>query len=78
MIREKIHKNADTYPPGLLEQYEIQLRRIEEQAPGCELISIPCFMSFPHPPKENRKYVSIFFGLSHNFSRGSIVRNSIP
>jgi hypothetical protein len=53
-VREKIMKNADSYPPGLLEQYKIQLRRIEEQAPASELISIPGFMSYPNPPKPVR------------------------
>lgn len=50
-VREKILKNAESYPPGLLEQYNTQIRRIEEQAPGCEFISFPGFASLPNPPK---------------------------
>ncbi|THH05003.1 hypothetical protein EW146_g10019 [Bondarzewia mesenterica] len=34
--REKILAKADKYPPGLLEQYEIQLDRLSRAAPGCE------------------------------------------
>jgi hypothetical protein len=53
-MADKIEKNADSYPPGLLEQYKIQLRRIEQQSPGCEMISFPGFLSFPNPPKPVR------------------------
>lgn len=45
--KEKILKNADQYPLGLLDQYKIQLERLERGAPGCELISFPGLLSFP-------------------------------
>jgi hypothetical protein len=76
-VREKITKNADSYAPGLLEQYKIMLRRLDEGAPGCELISFPGFLSFPNPPKPNKKYITMLFALNHNFSRGTIVSNSM-
>jgi hypothetical protein len=53
-MADKIEKNANSYPPGLLEQYKIQLRRIEQEVPGCEMISFPAFHSFPNPPKPVR------------------------
>jgi hypothetical protein len=46
-VRAKIMQNKNNYPPGLLEQYEIQLERLENEAPGCEIISIPGFMGGP-------------------------------
>jgi hypothetical protein len=55
--REKILKNADSYPAGLLEQYQIQLRRIEEQVPSCEFVSCPAFASTPNPPKPVRRFI---------------------
>jgi hypothetical protein len=72
-IRNKIEQNASTYPPGLLEQYKIQLDRLSSGSPGCELISFPGFLSFPNPPTPNTKYITMLFALNHNFSRGTIV-----
>ncbi|EEB87786.1 hypothetical protein MPER_14721, partial [Moniliophthora perniciosa FA553] len=44
-IKEDIGRN--TYPPGLSEQYEIQLERIRSKRPGPELIAFPGFFSHP-------------------------------
>jgi hypothetical protein len=45
--RAKVMQDKNNYPPGLLEQYEIQLERLKNEAPGCEIISIPGLMSGP-------------------------------
>ena len=39
-------KNADSYPPGLLEQYKISLERLKNGV-GCEFISFPGLNSRP-------------------------------
>jgi hypothetical protein len=48
--KKKIESNAANFPPGLMEQYKIQLERIDDGAPGVELISFPGFLSFPSTP----------------------------
>lgn len=70
--REKILKNEDKYPPGLLAQYRIQLERLERQSPGCEMIHFPGFLSRPNPPKEGKKYITMLSLMNHFFSRGTI------
>lgn len=48
-IRADIENNikAGNYPPGLVDQYILQLERLGRKGPGCELIGIPGFLSFP-------------------------------
>jgi hypothetical protein len=46
-ISERVIANNNSYPPGLLAQYEIMLARLERGAPGCEFISFPGFNSAP-------------------------------
>ncbi|CCM05247.1 uncharacterized protein FIBRA_07457 [Fibroporia radiculosa] len=70
--KTKIAENAHTYPPGLMDQYEIQLERMQQRAPGCEIICIPGFMSVPNPPEMGKRYVSLCAVLDHPFSRGVI------
>ncbi|KZT05544.1 GMC oxidoreductase [Laetiporus sulphureus 93-53] len=70
--KEKIARNAHTYPPGLLEQYEIQLERLRNGAPGCELISFPGYLSSPNPPAEGKRYLTVIVAMNHCFSRGTI------
>ncbi len=43
---DKIMKNANSYPPGLLEQYKISLERLKNGV-GCEFISFPGLNSRP-------------------------------
>ncbi|CCM05250.1 uncharacterized protein FIBRA_07460 [Fibroporia radiculosa] len=69
-IKKKITENAHRYPPGLMEQYEIQLERMRQGAPGCELICLPVFISVPNPPAPGKRYVTLFPSLNHTFSRG--------
>jgi len=46
-IKKEVEKGASTYPPGLMEQYKLQLERLAQGAPACEIISFPGFLSFP-------------------------------
>ncbi|OCH96663.1 hypothetical protein OBBRIDRAFT_830066 [Obba rivulosa] len=70
--KEHILRNADTYPPGWLEQFKIHLERLENDAPTCEIITFPGFMSGPNPPEPGKKYLSIFASLNQCFSRDTI------
>ncbi|GJE91611.1 GMC family oxidoreductase [Phanerochaete sordida] len=68
--------------PGLLEQWKIQLERLEpgknQAGPGCEIIFFSGMFG-PIPPEEGKKYVCWSPGTNHNFSRGSIhVTSSDP
>jgi hypothetical protein len=38
---------AGSYPPGLTDQYKLQLERLARKGPGCEIIGFPGFLSFP-------------------------------
>ncbi|VDC02256.1 unnamed protein product [Peniophora sp. CBMAI 1063] len=67
---KKIEANKDKYPPGLWEQYQIQIQRLKDGAPGCEIVDVPGFLSFPNPPKPNKKYFSLLPAMNHQFSRG--------
>ncbi|KAI0832660.1 GMC oxidoreductase [Trametes gibbosa] len=68
---EKIAKNADSYPPGLLEQYKISLERLKDGV-GCEYITFAGMCSRPNPPVPGKRYISFYVGTNHTFSRGTI------
>ncbi|KAH9850810.1 GMC oxidoreductase [Lenzites betulinus] len=68
---EKIAKNADNYPPGLLDQYKISLERLKNGI-GCEYITFPGMCSRPNPPAEGKRYISFYVATNHTFSRGTI------
>ena len=85
-------KNADSYPPGLLEQYQISLERLKTGV-GCEFIVLPGMVSRPSkhpksckcpasitviedPPEKGKRYVSFYVAMNHPMSRGTIVRCS--
>lgn len=86
---EKIVRNADKYPPGLLEQYKIQLERLRTDAPGCEIISFPGHLSAPckltsstylpadfrfaGQPENGKRYLTLLVAMNHCFSRGTVV-----
>jgi hypothetical protein len=40
-ITERVHANADKYPPGLKEQYDIMLDRLARGAPAIEIMPSP-------------------------------------
>ncbi|KAF9821193.1 hypothetical protein IEO21_00801 [Rhodonia placenta] len=69
---EKIVRNADKYPPGLLEQYKIQLERLRTDAPGCEIISFPGHLSAPCQPENGKRYLTLLVAMNHCFSRGTV------
>ena len=74
--RAQFEKNKDRYPQGLREQYEIQLKVLEdEDSPDVELLMFPFAFpdSFPEPMKP---YCSLLSTLIHPFSRGTIVSTS--
>ncbi|KAH9840900.1 GMC oxidoreductase [Rhodofomes roseus] len=70
--KAKIMANAHRFPPGLMEQYTIQLERIKNGAPECEVICFPGHFSSPAPPEAGKQYLSIVPAMNHCFSRGTI------
>ncbi|KAF4600560.1 hypothetical protein EYR38_005197 [Pleurotus pulmonarius] len=71
-MRSKVLQNADTYLPGLLEQHKIMLERFDRRMPGCEIITIPKFLSRPNLPAPGKRYVTFAAATNYNFSRGSV------
>ncbi|KAI9000782.1 GMC oxidoreductase [Trametes punicea] len=68
---DKIKKNANNYPPGLLEQYKILLERLRHAA-GCEFICFPGCWALPNPPEKGKRHIAIAAPLNYTFSRGTI------
>ncbi|KAK1228946.1 hypothetical protein PQX77_008012, partial [Marasmius sp. AFHP31] len=73
-IREDA-KNG-VYPPGLMDQYEIQLQRFQDRAYLAEFCDIPGFFALDKPPMPGKKYFALFAFLNHPFSRGTIHSSS--
>ena len=76
--RAKLEANKDKYPPGLKEQYEIQLKNLADKNEiefEAYLFPFAFPESFPEPTKP---YVNILPQLVHPWSRGTIVCISIP
>ncbi|CCM01756.1 uncharacterized protein FIBRA_03822 [Fibroporia radiculosa] len=71
-IEEKIAMSKNKFPPGLMEQYKVQLDRLHRGAPGCEFITIPGHLSSPHQPVAGKRYITILAAMNHCFSRGTI------
>ncbi|VDB94037.1 unnamed protein product [Peniophora sp. CBMAI 1063] len=67
---EKIEANKDKYPPGLYEQYRLQIQRLKEGAPGCEILNVPGYVSFQTLRTPGKKYFSLLPSMNHQFSRG--------
>ncbi|CCM05473.1 uncharacterized protein FIBRA_07694 [Fibroporia radiculosa] len=65
-----IAQNAARYPPGLKEQYEIQLEHLKDPGvPDVEIIVAPfCFT----PPSPNKPYIVLSVCTGSPFSRGTI------
>lgn len=72
--KDAIAHDADRLPPGLKEQYDLQLKLLEDPAiPDFEILHMP-FM-FPTPlPEPDKPYITLICILSRPFSRGTIVR----
>ncbi|KAK1219629.1 hypothetical protein PQX77_017641 [Marasmius sp. AFHP31] len=73
-IREDA-KNG-VYPPGLTEQYEVQLQRFQDRAYLSEFANIPGFFALDKPPIPGKKYFAFFAFLNHPFTRGAIHASS--
>ncbi|KAK1228942.1 hypothetical protein PQX77_008007 [Marasmius sp. AFHP31] len=73
-IREDA-KNG-VYPPGLMDQYKIQLQRFQDRAYLSEFGNIPGFFALDKPPVPGKKYFAFFAFLNHPFSRGAIHASS--
>ncbi|KAJ3814755.1 hypothetical protein F5876DRAFT_62084 [Lentinula aff. lateritia] len=74
----RIHQDIKEgrYPPGLAEQYELQLQYHQHNALDCEFVSLSGSLSGPNPPRPGKKYYTIIGFLNHNFSRGTIHSSS--
>jgi choline dehydrogenase-like flavoprotein len=76
LIEDKVaelEKNKDKFPPGLWEQYKIQIENLRDEAvPDLELAVFPGFYTTAVAPEENAKYVSALGVLNHPFSRGDV------
>jgi len=67
-------KESGQLPPGVAEQYEIQLRKLRDPAvPDCEIIILPGSFGAVHEPlKSGASYLTVAGVVNHPFSRGSI------
>ncbi|OBZ73019.1 Glucose oxidase [Grifola frondosa] len=69
-LSAKIEKEADSYPPGLKEQYEYQLKCLkDEKVPEAEIIVFP--FSFD-PNVADKPFIALLPTLVHPWSRGTI------
>ncbi|EMD40394.1 hypothetical protein CERSUDRAFT_91114 [Gelatoporia subvermispora B] len=71
-FKDKLLKNADNYPPGLFEQYKIQLDRLETEVPGLEIIGNVGTAGGINPPEPGKRYVTCNAAFNTTFSRGTI------
>ncbi|KAH9934323.1 GMC oxidoreductase [Fomitopsis serialis] len=71
LIAEQI--KSGKLPPGLAEQYKIQLRVLKDPTePDLELIGVNGYMSHRSMPGEGKAHITILAVLQHPFSRGTI------
>jgi choline dehydrogenase-like flavoprotein len=63
---------AESWRPGIAEQYKLQLEKLSANAASLELVSMPTFLSRPNPPGPGKKYVTLVSVLNHPWSRGTI------
>ena len=73
--RKKIEERAGSLPPGLKEQYDIQLEVLESgEGADIEIAHVPGYI-FPVGTSEpGKSYMAMVAAMNHNFSRGSVVR----
>ncbi|TCD68661.1 hypothetical protein EIP91_010183 [Steccherinum ochraceum] len=70
--KENILKNWDSYPPELQAQYEIEIARIDREAPSCEILLLKSFFGMPNSPGPGKKHLNFFSMVNHALSRGTI------
>jgi len=70
-------KRSGTLPPGLAEQYDIQLRILRDPTlPDCQLIAYPGYFASQTPYEASKTYFSFVQLANHTFSRGTIHASS--
>lgn len=76
--RRKIEEKAGSLPPGLKEQYNIQLEVLESGVGAdIEIAHVPGYI-FPIGTSEpGKSYMAMVAAMNHNFSRGTAVSFSI-
>ncbi|TCD63782.1 hypothetical protein EIP91_004965 [Steccherinum ochraceum] len=66
-------KKSGKLPPGLSEQYDIQLRHLlDDSIPDIEIVGFPGFFQFLNPPEPKANHLTLLSILQHPWSRGSI------
>lgn len=71
-------KQSVTFPPGRVEQYDIQLRGLRNpEIPDCQIICWPGHIRVGAPPEPGKTYLSLSCVINHPFSRGSIHAKSL-
>jgi len=71
-VSKEIEEKKDSYPPGLYEQYLVQLDRLRRGGPGCEIVGVPGFYSAPNLPRAGKKYWTLCVMLNNQFGRGNV------
>ena len=76
--RKKIEERAGSLPPGLKEQYDLQLDLLESgQGADIEFAHIPGHLIPLKKPEPGKAYMTVGPVMNHNFSRGTVVRYKI-
>ncbi|KAI9433324.1 GMC oxidoreductase [Lactarius indigo] len=63
---------AESWLPGVAEQYQLQLDKLSTNAASLEVVSMPMFLSRPNPPAPGKKYFTTVSVLNHPWSRGTV------
>ena len=77
--KEKLARAANTLPPGLKAQYELQIQMLEDpNVPDYEILFFPFMMHIFPNPEPDKPYLNMLPTLGRPFSRGTIVRLPLP
>lgn len=72
----KFAREADSLPPGVRQQLQVQLRLLADpRVPDFEIIFFPFRVDFFPHPEPSKPYLHMFPLLGRPFSRGTIVRS---
>ncbi|PCH42171.1 GMC oxidoreductase [Wolfiporia cocos MD-104 SS10] len=73
-------KKNGKLPPGLAEQYDIQLRMLQDRSlPDIELIAFPAHLTPLTAPEKDKPYLTVLCVIQHPFSRGWVhAKNNDP
>ncbi|KAF8485370.1 GMC oxidoreductase [Russula ochroleuca] len=64
--------SADTWKPGVAEQYALQVDKLNAGTASTAIVSMPIYTSRPNVPEPGKKYISIVAMLNHPWSRGTV------